>query len=79
MSKTFLILGGYGNTGRLIADLLLQETDVQLILAGRNLERAKALTNELNHKYKGNRLSALRVDAAEPQCLKNAFTNVDYG
>ncbi|NJO16854.1 MAG: hypothetical protein HC877_14250 [Thioploca sp.] len=34
MNKTFLILGGYGNAGRLIAELLLQETPIQLVLAG---------------------------------------------
>ena len=37
--KTFLILGGYGTTGILIAELLLKETDVRLILTGRNLEK----------------------------------------
>jgi saccharopine dehydrogenase-like NADP-dependent oxidoreductase len=34
MNKKLLILGGYGNTGRLIAELMLQETDVRVILAG---------------------------------------------
>ena len=34
--NTALLLGGYGNTGRLISRLLLQETDVQLVIAGRN-------------------------------------------
>jgi hypothetical protein len=33
MNKTFLILGGYGNAGRLIAELLLQETPVQFSLS----------------------------------------------
>lgn len=35
MNKTFLILGGYGNTGKIIAELLLKETNLNLILAGR--------------------------------------------
>lgn len=42
MAMTFLVLGGYGNTGRLIARLLLQESDVHVVLAGRSLERATA-------------------------------------
>ena len=31
--KTFLLLGGYGSAGLAIAKLLLEETDVRLILA----------------------------------------------
>ena len=34
--KTLLILGGYGNTGRPLVDLLLRETDARMIIAGRS-------------------------------------------
>jgi hypothetical protein len=40
--KTFLILGRYGGVGRPLARLLLQETDVRLVLAGRTVEKAQA-------------------------------------
>ncbi|HIH44074.1 MAG TPA: KR domain-containing protein [Candidatus Methanoperedenaceae archaeon] len=40
-NKTFLILGGYGNVGRVLAQLLLQETDLNLVLAGRNVKKPK--------------------------------------
>jgi saccharopine dehydrogenase (NAD+, L-lysine-forming) len=76
--KTFLILGGSGQTGRLIAELLLQETDVQLILAGRNLAKAQTTANGLNQKFDGNRVSAQRVDAADPENLKKAFRQIDF-
>jgi len=56
--KIFLILGGYGQTGKLIAELLLQETDVQLILAGRNLAKAQTTANRLNQNFDANRVSA---------------------
>lgn len=76
--KTILILGGYGNTGRLLARLLLQETDAQLVLAGRNLEKAKALTDELNQAYAGNRVSGARLDASDLVSLRQAFTGIDF-
>lgn len=77
-SKTILILGGYGNTGRPLARLLLQESDAQLVLAGRNLEKAKALTAELNLAFEGNRVSAVCVDASEPDSLRHAFAGIDF-
>ncbi|MFQ5858978.1 MAG: saccharopine dehydrogenase family protein [Anaerolineae bacterium] len=73
MGKTFLILGGYGTTGSLIARYLLEETDVQLILAGRNAEIAETLADVLNGQYGSDRVSAMRVDAADPQDLRMAF------
>ena len=77
-SKTILILGGYGNTGKPLARLLLQESDAQLVLAGRNLEKAKALTAELNLAFEGNRVSAVCVDASEPDSLRHAFAGIDF-
>ena len=77
-SKTILILGGYGNTGRPLARLLLQESDAQLVLAGRNLEKAKALTAELNLAFEGNRVSAVCVDASDPDSMRNAFAGIDF-
>ena len=77
-SKTIMILGGYGNTGRPLARLLLQESNAQLALAGRNLEKAKALTSELNQAFEGNRASAVCVDASDPVSLKQSFTGIDF-
>jgi saccharopine dehydrogenase (NAD+, L-lysine-forming) len=54
MQKKVLILGGYGNTGFLIAKLRLQESDVQLVIAGRNLSRAQQagwVTVSETHRY----------------------------
>lgn len=76
--KKFLILGGYGNTGLLIAEYLLQETNCRIVLAGRNIEKAESFTASLNHKFKTNRVSAARVDAANTQSLNNAFEEVDF-
>lgn len=77
MARVFLILGGYGNTGRLIARLLLQETDSALVLAGRNLDQGAALAEAFNQEFGAPRVSALRVDAADRQSLDAACAQVD--
>jgi saccharopine dehydrogenase (NAD+, L-lysine-forming) len=42
-----VIIGGYGNTGSRVARLLAARADVQLVLVGRHLDRARALAAEL--------------------------------
>jgi hypothetical protein len=76
-NKTILILGGYGNAGRPLARLLLQESDAKLVLAGRNLEKAQLLANDLNRAFEGNRVCAACVDASDLASLKQAFGTVD--
>ncbi len=77
MSKTVLILGGYGNTGRLIAELLIRESNVRLILAGRNIEKARAAADALNRRFNDERVSAVQADAAVPESLAAAVHKVD--
>ena len=76
--KTIMILGGYGNTGKPLARLLLQESDAQLVLAGRNLDKAKALATELNLAFEGDRVRASCVDASDPVSLRRAFAETDF-
>ena len=75
--KRLLILGGYGNTGRLIAGLLLQESNVRLVVAGRNRARAERLAHELNEEYLGSRVRAAYADASLPDTLHNALEGID--
>jgi len=77
MNKTFLILGGYGNTGLQIAELLLKQTDAKLVLAGRDKNKAKDVASKLNEQYKDIRVSGMHVDAADPLYLKKALEKVD--
>lgn len=72
-----LILGGYGNTGRLLARHLLEQSDANLVLAGRSLEKAEAYVGKLNASFPGERVSALRVDAADAASLGAALPTVD--
>ncbi|MCF7804702.1 MAG: saccharopine dehydrogenase NADP-binding domain-containing protein [Candidatus Marinimicrobia bacterium] len=78
MSRRILILGGYGHTGRLIADLLLQFTDARVVIAGRNSERAIAQADSLNERYSGDRSTANQVDATVPSELRTACEDVDF-
>jgi hypothetical protein len=75
--KRLLILGGYGNTGRPLAELLLKYSDAHLILAGRSLEKAEAAALALNGKSRKPRVEALKLDASDPFALRHAFKNVD--
>ncbi len=76
-NQTALILGGYGTTGQLLARLLLQETDVRLVLAGRAFEKAKAVAAQLNGLCEGNRVVGMYADASDRASLEQAFRGVD--
>ena len=71
-----LILGGYGNTGFLIARLLLQQSNAQLVIAGRNLSRAQRAADELNCEFGTHRVSSKQVDAANKMSLESAFAEI---
>jgi saccharopine dehydrogenase (NAD+, L-lysine-forming) len=73
-----LILGGTGQTGRLIARFLLCETAVELVLAGRNLEKAQAFADDLNRMVGSKRVSAAFADAADSASLALAFNGMDW-
>jgi saccharopine dehydrogenase (NAD+, L-lysine-forming) len=72
-----LILGGYGFTGRLLARYLLKQSEAQILLAGRHLEKAQTEADQLNIEFKGERVSALYADTAVRQSLDEALRKVD--
>lgn len=74
---TFLILGGYGYTGKLIARYLLEWSDARLIISGRNLDKAQSFSDELNRDFPGERVRALRTDAADYDNLCQALAQAD--
>lgn len=77
MAKTILILGGYGNAGRRIADLLALHTGARLVIAGRNLLKAQSLAEKLNFKLEANRVTAIQADATDLASLAAAFAGCD--
>ena len=73
MAGEVLILGGYGAAGIAIARLLLQETSLQLVLAGRDGARALDVATELASEYETGRVRGLGVDATDPGSLGDAL------
>lgn len=73
--RTLLLLGGYGNAGRPVAELLLKFTPghVRLAIAGRSLSKATAFTEDLNRRHEGNRVDAVLADASDQASLETAF------
>ena len=50
MTKRIFIIGSYGNLGRFITRILACEEKIQLIISGRNKEKAKALDTKMAAK-----------------------------
>lgn len=73
---TLLLLGAYGNTGRLLAALLLRETAACLLLGGRDEARAAAQAAALNSQFP-DRCRPVRLDAADPDSLRAPFAAAD--
>jgi len=77
-ASKLLILGGSGITGSLIARFLLQETLLDLVLAGRSLEKARQVVERLNQEFPGERVRACKADAADLNSLRLAFRDMDW-
>lgn len=77
MNSRILILGGYGNTGRPLAKLLLRHTNADIIIAGRRAEKASGFAGELAAEFNPDRISHKLVDAASTASLTEAFHDAD--
>ncbi len=67
-----LILGGYGYTGKALSKYLLAYTTVDIVIAGRSLEKAQAFVDEI----KNPRVIARRADASDQSSLEQALQSV---
>lgn len=76
-NKKIIVLGGYGSTGKQICHYLLQETNVNVVVAGRDLSKGEALATQLNVQFGKGRVTATAADAASPSSLQAAFANID--
>ena len=75
-TRTILILG-YGAAGLPTARLLLRETDVHLILTGRNLDRVQQAVATLQTEFAAERIEGRRLDASDATSLVAAFEDCD--
>lgn len=74
---SILILGGYGAVGRHLSGLLLKETNVDVVIAGRHKDKADTFAALLNRDFSGGRASARYADASDEKSLATAFRKVD--
>jgi len=76
-----LLLGGYGNTGQWITHYLLEEfQDIEIVIAGRDLQKARAAATVFNKQYSpvgSLKVLAQKVDAANQKELIWAFSRVN--
>lgn len=73
---TIAILGGYGNTGSQIAQLLAQRTSASIKILGRNLEKATELAHQLTRKS-GRQITGHFADAYQPETVTPLLHDVD--
>jgi Saccharopine dehydrogenase NADP binding domain len=71
--KTIFILGGYGYTGKFLVKHLLAQTDVNIILGGRHVEKAWEFAKQVGNE----RVQVQSADASDYDNLKKALHNVD--
>lgn len=77
MADSAVILGGYGAAGVATARLLLQETQLQLVLAGRDQEKASKVAAQISSEFQADRVRGLGVDATDPTSLREALQGLD--
>jgi hypothetical protein len=68
-----LLLGGYGSTGRPLTKHILAQTNFQIVIAGRHLDKAQAFVDSLE----SGRVRAQQVDATDPTSIRQALQGVD--
>lgn len=74
MTKSILILGGYGNFGKRISESLAKQSDVCIIIAGRSFEKAQYLCEKLRAEKYPAELKPIALDIFSedfPQQLKS--------
>lgn len=71
-AEVIVVIGGYGNAGRAIVDLLLRHTGNPVVVAGRHHERAEQFVAELADP----RVTPTVVDATDPASLARLLDGV---
>jgi saccharopine dehydrogenase-like NADP-dependent oxidoreductase len=68
--RRVLILGGYGNFGKRIAENLSTLAGVVVLIAGRNIQKSRQLCEELTYKGGAGSLEAVAVDIFSPHLVE---------
>src|SRR3989338_3547347 len=80
--KKFVVLGGYGEMGRITSrDLAETSKDSEIVIAGRDLHKAKEYAKELAHlpivKKNGNKIIGISADANNVDSLAKILSKAD--
>ena len=81
MTKSILILGGYGNFGKRISESLAKEANICLLIAGRSFEKANQLCDKLRAENCPAELKPVALDIFSedfPQQLKTLNPFVSF-
>lgn len=73
-----LVLGGYGGTGKVFCRMILEETDFNVIVAGRNEKKAEEYAEFLKGEFSRERVEYRHVDAADRASLRSSFRDCDF-
>ncbi len=71
-----VVLGGYGNTGMRISGLLPAITGGEIVIAGRNQDKANRAAASIGSVTGGN-LSGVKVDASDPASLSKVLEDAE--
>lgn len=74
---TILVLGGYGNAGRHMVRLLLEETGARIITAGRSATLARGHADRMNEALDRPRVRSMALDAGDAAAVRAALEGVD--
>jgi hypothetical protein len=78
MRMTILVLGGYGGTGKVFCRYLLKETKMNVIVAGRNRQKAEEWAEKLKSEFSPDRISVRHVDASDRNSLHEGFQSINF-
>ena len=73
-----LFLGGYGAVGIQAARIVAGRADVEIVIAGRNLNRARRAAEKLSRETGNARIAGASIDAKNYQEVVAAFKQVDW-
>jgi len=59
-----LILGGYGSVGYETAKILLKQTKAKILIAGRNLDKAKSASEKLSKYQNTENVIGISIDTS---------------
>jgi len=73
-----LLLGGYGEAGKALGSLLVNQLGAEVFVAGRNFERAKEVATSLNDSSEPALAKPYELDASDLAAFRDALDGVDF-